>query len=177
MWLCMKWHGAGLYGVHRTHQDGSSFMWHQLCQRCKHTTLVNIEMCYINLFTHVESYASAVSAWEWRIALYKSDQQWLVLHEMYHILIFYEKLVNYMMTEAKALPEWLFQLKRLLRTSSWSTFSLTKRKLSPPFIDAIIAHGLHCSSELVLSAGCDYAPQWVLLDLLCWCISLLLVHA
>ena len=21
MWLCMKWHGAWLYGVHRTHQD------------------------------------------------------------------------------------------------------------------------------------------------------------
>ena len=32
MWLCMKWHGAQLYGVHRTHQDGSSFTWHQPCQ-------------------------------------------------------------------------------------------------------------------------------------------------
>ena len=26
MWLCMKWHGAWLCGVHRTHWDGSSFM-------------------------------------------------------------------------------------------------------------------------------------------------------
>ena len=34
MWLCMKWHGAWLYGVHRTRRDGSRFMWHQPCQRC-----------------------------------------------------------------------------------------------------------------------------------------------
>jgi len=34
MWLCMKWHGAWLYGVHRTRRDGSSFLWHQPCQRC-----------------------------------------------------------------------------------------------------------------------------------------------
>ena len=33
MWLCMKWHGAWLYGVHRARRDGSSFMWHQPCQR------------------------------------------------------------------------------------------------------------------------------------------------
>ena len=31
MWLCMKWHGAWLYGVRRTRRDGSSFMWHQPC--------------------------------------------------------------------------------------------------------------------------------------------------
>ena len=37
VWLCMKWHGAWLYGVHRTRRDGSSFMWHQPCQRCKYT--------------------------------------------------------------------------------------------------------------------------------------------
>ena len=34
MWLCTKWHGAWLYGVHRTRWDGSRFMWHQPCQRC-----------------------------------------------------------------------------------------------------------------------------------------------
>ena len=34
MWLCMKWHGAWLYGVHRKCQDDSSFMWHQPCQCC-----------------------------------------------------------------------------------------------------------------------------------------------
>ena len=33
LWLCMKWHGAWLYGLHRTRRDGSSFMWHQPCQR------------------------------------------------------------------------------------------------------------------------------------------------
>ena len=43
MWLCMKWHGAWLYGVHRMHRDGSSFMWHQPCQRCKYTTSVDIQ--------------------------------------------------------------------------------------------------------------------------------------
>ena len=32
MWLCMKWQGAWLYGVHRTCRDwlsGSRFLWHQ----------------------------------------------------------------------------------------------------------------------------------------------------
>ena len=43
MWLCMKWHGAWLYGVHRTRRDGSSFMWHQPCQHCKYTTSVDIQ--------------------------------------------------------------------------------------------------------------------------------------
>ena len=43
MWLCIKWHGAWLYGVHRTRRDGSSFMWHQPCQRCKYTTSVDIQ--------------------------------------------------------------------------------------------------------------------------------------
>ena len=43
MWLGMMWHGAWLYGVHRTRRDGSSFMWHQPCQRRKYTTSVNIQ--------------------------------------------------------------------------------------------------------------------------------------
>ena len=47
MWLCMKWHGAWLYGVHRTCWDGSSFMWHQPCQRCKYTTSVDSQKCAI----------------------------------------------------------------------------------------------------------------------------------
>ena len=65
MWLCMKWHGAWLYGVHRTCWDwlsSSRFLWHQPCQRCKYTTLVDIQKHTIKkLFTHVESHASAVS--------------------------------------------------------------------------------------------------------------------
>ena len=32
MWLWMVWHDAWLYGVHRTCQDSSSFMWHQPCK-------------------------------------------------------------------------------------------------------------------------------------------------
>ena len=47
MWLCMKWHGAWLYGVHRMRRDGSSFMWHQPYQRCKYTTSVDIQKCTI----------------------------------------------------------------------------------------------------------------------------------
>ena len=43
MWLCMKWHGAWLYGAHRMRWDSSSFMWHQPCQRCKYTTSVDIK--------------------------------------------------------------------------------------------------------------------------------------
>ena len=62
MWLFMKWHGVWLYGVHRTHWDGSSFMCHQPCQRCKYTTSVDIQKTlYKKLVTHVEPHASAVS--------------------------------------------------------------------------------------------------------------------
>ena len=43
MWLCMQWHGAWLYGVHRMCRDGSSFVWHQPCQHCKYTTSVDIQ--------------------------------------------------------------------------------------------------------------------------------------
>ena len=56
MWLCMKWHGAWLYGVHRT------CMGHQPCQCCKYTTSVDIQKTrYKKLVTHVEPHASAVS--------------------------------------------------------------------------------------------------------------------
>ena len=64
MWLCMKWHGAWLYGVHRTHRDGSSFTWHQPCQRCKYTISVESKTRYKKLVTRVKSYASAVSLLE-----------------------------------------------------------------------------------------------------------------
>ena len=46
-------------------RDGSSFMWLQPCQCCKYTTSVDIQKTrYKKLFTHVESYASAVSLLE-----------------------------------------------------------------------------------------------------------------
>ena len=65
MWLCMKRRGAWLYGVHRTRRDGSSFMRRQPCLRCKYTTSVDIQKRAIKkLFTHVESYVSAVSLLE-----------------------------------------------------------------------------------------------------------------
>ena len=60
-------------------QDGSSFTWHQPCQRCKYTTSVDIQKhaIKIKLVTPVEAHASEriESAQERRIALYKSDQQ------------------------------------------------------------------------------------------------------
>ena len=65
MWLCMKWHGAWLYGVHNMHQDGGSFMWHQPCQRCKYTTSVDTEKRrYKELVNHVPLHANAVNLLE-----------------------------------------------------------------------------------------------------------------
>ena len=55
-WLCMKWHCAWLYGVHRMRQDSSSFMWHQ-------------QTHYKKLVISVESHVSAASllkSREWR---------------------------------------------------------------------------------------------------------------
>ena len=68
MWLCMKWHGIRLCGVHRTCWEGSSFMWHQPCQHCKYNTLVHTYSSRITS-KHRES------AWEWRIVLYKNSQR------------------------------------------------------------------------------------------------------
>ena len=51
----------------RAETDGSSFMWHQPCQRCKYTTSVDIEKTrYKRPVSHVESHASAVSLLESR---------------------------------------------------------------------------------------------------------------
>ena len=65
MRLCMKWHGAYLYGVHRTQRDGSSFMWHQPCQRCNvhHFGGYSKTLCK-KLVTHAESHANAMSLLE-----------------------------------------------------------------------------------------------------------------
>ena len=75
MWLCMKWHGAWLYGVHRTCRDGNSFMWYQPCQHCKYTTLVDVQKHAIHS-CRITCERSG-SAEEWRIALHKSNQQQL----------------------------------------------------------------------------------------------------
>ena len=77
MWLCMKWHGAWLYGVHRTRRDwlsGSRFLWHQPCQRCKYTTSVDIQKCAIKTIHSCRIICErSESARERRTALYKSD--------------------------------------------------------------------------------------------------------
>ena len=56
MWLCMKWHGAWLYGVHRMCQGGSSFTWHQPCQRCKYTTSVDSQKCTIKSYSLMQNH-------------------------------------------------------------------------------------------------------------------------
>ena len=43
MWLCMKWHGAWLYGVHRTCAKMAAVSCGTSHQRCKYTTLVDIQ--------------------------------------------------------------------------------------------------------------------------------------
>ena len=85
MWLCMKWHGAWLYGVHRIHWDSSSFTRHQPCQCCKYAiSVADIQKtCYKKLVTHVESRASAVSLLENREQCYievVSNNNYPVLH-------------------------------------------------------------------------------------------------
>ena len=83
MWLCMKWHGAWLYGVHRTQGVGSSFMWHQPCQHCKYTNLVNIQKRTIKASHSCRiTCEHSASAQEQRIVLYKSNQN----QEFYHLL-------------------------------------------------------------------------------------------
>ena len=77
MWLCMNWHGTWLYGVHRTHRDGSSFMWRQPCPRCKYTTSVDIQKRAIKkeaIHSCRITCERSESARERRIALYKSKQ-------------------------------------------------------------------------------------------------------
>ena len=59
------------------HRDGSSFMWHQPCQRCKYTTSVDIQKASHSCRITCER---SESAQERRIALYKSNH-----HHHHHI--------------------------------------------------------------------------------------------
>ena len=78
MWLCMKWHGAWLYGVHRTRRDWLSLA----ADSCgtSHASAVSTPLRWIfknALWKTVHSCRitreRSESAREWRIALYKSD--------------------------------------------------------------------------------------------------------
>ena len=73
LWLRMKWHGAWLYGVHRTCAEMAA-----VSCGTSHASAVSTPLRWIlknalykKLVTHVESHATAVSARERRIALYK----------------------------------------------------------------------------------------------------------
>ena len=67
MWLSMKWHGAWLYGVHRTcaKMAAVSCGTSHAGAECKYITSVDIlkkkKKRYKKLVTHVEPHASAVS--------------------------------------------------------------------------------------------------------------------
>ena len=62
MWLCMKWHGAWLYDVHRTCAETAA-----VSCGISHASAVSTPLrwifkkCAIKLVTHVEPHASAVS--------------------------------------------------------------------------------------------------------------------
>ena len=74
--------------THNLRRDGSSFMWHQPCQRCKYTTSVDIQPKNNNNKTRYKKKAvhscritydrSESVARERRTAAYKSDQQQLL---------------------------------------------------------------------------------------------------
>ena len=76
MWLCMVTWCMVVWCTQNLRRDGSSFMWHQPCQCCKYTTSVDIQKCTMKT-SHLCRIACEgnESAQEWRIALYKSDQQ------------------------------------------------------------------------------------------------------
>ena len=63
MWLCMKWHGAWLYDVHRTCAETAAVSCGTSHASAVSTPLRWIfkKQCPIKLVTHVEPHASAVS--------------------------------------------------------------------------------------------------------------------
>ena len=63
MWLCKKWRGAWLYGVHRTCAKTAAVSCGTSHASAVSTLLwwTGSKMHYKKLFTHVESHASAVS--------------------------------------------------------------------------------------------------------------------
>ena len=64
---------AWLFRAHRTHRDGISFMWHQLCQRCKYITSVEVQKRAIKkaIRSCRITCERSESARKWRIALYE----------------------------------------------------------------------------------------------------------
>ena len=55
-------------------RDGSSFVWHQPCQRCKYTTSVDIQNALLKAIHSCRiTCERSESARQWRIALYKQS--------------------------------------------------------------------------------------------------------
>ena len=97
-WLCMKWHGAWLYGVHRTCAKTAA-----VSCGTSHASTVSTPLWWIfkkraiKLFTHAEPYASAVSLLrEWRIVQIKV-------------------IINQTVTNAKAWFQHCFTSKKTIR--------------------------------------------------------------
>ena len=113
IWLCIKWHGAWLNGIHRTQCCGvrSSFKRHQPCQYCKYTTLVTNQNAPLKASHSCRiSSEHSESARERRTALYKNNplQQ---LHELWSLLCLFDvfqelinSLVCWLFTEYGSLP-------------------------------------------------------------------------
>ena len=77
MWLCMKWHGAWSYDVHRTCAETAAVS----CHRCKYTTSVDIQKGALKLVTHVEpTYESSESAQESSKSAQESGKQRYISH-------------------------------------------------------------------------------------------------
>ena len=79
MWLCMKWHGAWLYGVHRTCAETAA-----VSRDSSHASVESTPLWWISKNTLQKASHSCKITWERslsarerRIALYKSDQQQL----------------------------------------------------------------------------------------------------
>ena len=79
MWLCMKWHGAWLHGVHRTCCLSSSFMWHQPCQRSTYTTSVD------NQKRAIKSYSLMQHHMQVQVRLLERGEQRNHLHHICHV--------------------------------------------------------------------------------------------
>ena len=86
MWLCMV-----VWCTKNLHLDGISFMWHQPCQRCKYTTLVDIQK-------------HAIKSYSCRITRERSEsagEQGILLNRHHHIFLVYS------VTHTDEQPVWL----------------------------------------------------------------------
>ena len=149
MWLCMKWHGAWLYGVRRTRRDWLSLA----ANSCgtSHASAVSTPLRWIfggysktrykKLFTHVEWHASAVSLLKsgeqryikainnnnnnsYTIYMAKTRQYTIYMAKTRQYTIYMAK------TRQRDTPEWLIPSSSWV--ASWSDAKDTPNEEKPP---------------------------------------------